>query len=218
MSQCSKPSRLFLNRMLATLRACPHQGSICLEGEFREDLKWWFDAYLASTNGVFIIQEEEVRTPVHLHVDSSSTACGGFSGREAYHHKFPRDIVNKGLSICHLEAINAVAALNLWAPGLKGKLVHLHSDSATAVAIMQAGRGRDAFLQACAREAWLTAAIHDLTLVVSHIPGRELQDTADALSREQLGEPFVGRVAALLASGVNRVSMPRACFTLSDCI
>ncbi len=96
--------------------------------------------------------------------------------------------------------------------------MHLHSDSATAVAIMQVGRGRDGFLQACAREAWLTATIHDLTLVVSHIPGRELQDTADALSREHLGEPFVGRVAALLASGVNRVSMPRACFALSDCI
>ncbi len=143
-------------------------------------------------------------------------ACGGFSGKEAYHHMFSPEVVSKGLAICHLEAINAVAALKLWAPGLRGNLVHLHSDSATAVAIMQVGRGRDSFLQACAREIWLTAALHDITLIVSHIPGRDLQDTADALSREHLGEPFTSRVTALLASGVSRVHMPKACFALSD--
>ncbi len=216
-SQCSKPSRLFLNRMLATLRACPDQGQVLLGEEFKKDLNW-FKSYLASTNGVFIIQKEEVRAPAHLYVDSSTAACGGFSGTEAYHHKFPQTLISRGLSICHLEAINAVAALKLWAPSLRGQLVHLHSDSATAVAIMQAGRGRNPFLQACAREAWVIAAINDLTLVVTHIPGRQLQDTADALSREHLGAPFTTRVAALLASGVTKVSMPRACFALSDSI
>ena len=35
---------------------------------------------------------------------------------------------------------------------LRGPLVHLFSDSSMAVMVFQAGRGRDEFLQSCARQ------------------------------------------------------------------
>ena len=86
-----------------------------------------------------------------------------------------------------------------------------------AVAIFQAGRGRDLFIQACARELWLTCAAWDITLAVGHVSGTFLEDTADALSRDHLGQPYRGRVEAMLASqGMACVSVPDHLFTLSD--
>ena len=60
--------------------------------------------------------------------------------------------------------------------------VQLYSDNTTAVAIFQAGRGRDEFIQSCAREVWITCATWDINLVVGHIPGLCLDGTADVLS------------------------------------
>ena len=57
------------------------------------------------------------------------------------------------------------------------------------MAIFQVGRGRDAFIQACAREVWLTCAAWDITLAVGHVAGTMLEATADALSRFHLGQP-----------------------------
>ena len=213
-SQCCTPARMFVNRMLATLRSAPHQGSTSLPEEFRKDLRW-FDTYLSSTNGVYMIQEEQ-RNPVDIYVDSCTTGGGGICAGQAYTHVYGEGLVHADLHICHLEAANALAALKLWAPALKGCLVHLHSDSSTAVAVMQMGRGKDAFLQTCAREAWLTAALHDITLEVQHIPGEQLLHTADALSREHLGGQFKARVEQLRSTrGIQMVALPRQCLTFS---
>ena len=85
--------------------------------------------------------------------------------------------------------------------------MHLHCNSVTAVAIMQAGQGRDPFLQACAREAWLISAIHGMTLVVKHIVGEQLTATTDALSRYHTGGKFQARVEQL-AAGSNITIIP----------
>ena len=81
---------------------------------------------------------------------------------------------------CHLEALNTVIVIRLWEPQLAHKLVHLFSDNATVVSIFQVGRGRDEFIQACAREVRITCATWDITKVVGHIPGTHFSDTADA--------------------------------------
>ena len=83
-------------------------------------------------------------------------------------------------------------------------LVHIFSDIAMAVAIFQAGKGRDAFIQACARELWLTCAVWDITLAVGHVPGTCLEDTDDALRCpsmlfDALCHPYQERVDRLLA-------------------
>ncbi len=65
----------------------------------------------------------------------------------------------------------------------------------------------------------MTAAIHDFTLVVHHIPGAQLQDTADALSRQHLGGQFKERVRRLVdEEGVHLVKLPRRHFSLSSYI
>ena len=71
---------------------------------------------------------------------------GVFTDMEAYHTQFPAHVVQQNASICHLEALNAMVAVKLWAPKLATQLVHLFCDNATAVAIFHMGRGRDPFL------------------------------------------------------------------------
>jgi hypothetical protein len=212
-TQCCPPARMFLNRMLATMRDCPPVGSTSLNEEFRKDLRW-FSAYVSSTNGVFMIHEDQ-RAPVNIYVDSCNSGGGGICEGQAYTHQYGDQLLEADIHINSLEAANAVAALKLWAPDLTGRLVHLYSDSSTAVAVMQMGRGRDPFLQTCAREAWLTAALHDITLEVRHIPGEELLETADALSRQHLGGQFRERVEHLKSTGIQMVALTKQCLSFS---
>ena len=54
-----------------------------------------------------------------------------------YHTEFPDHILHANHPMCHLEALNAVAALTTWASQLQGKLVHLFCDNDTAVSSLR---------------------------------------------------------------------------------
>ena len=54
-SRCVKPARLFVSRMLDTLRAAPPYGYTTLSEDFQKDIAW-FMAFLPSFNGVSLIQ------------------------------------------------------------------------------------------------------------------------------------------------------------------
>ena len=89
--------------------------------------------------------------------------------------------------------------VKVWVPHNKGQLVHLFSDNATAVAIFQAGKGQDNFIQVCARELWLSCAAWEITVAVRHVPGISLEDTANALSRWHMDHTYQERLDRLLA-------------------
>jgi hypothetical protein len=206
-AQVSPPARLFLNRMLATLRSCPPTGSINLTLQFKKDLAW-FAHFLPSTNGIFIIQPE-APPQHHIYVDSCLSGAGALYNQQAYHTVYPEELRRQEHPICHLEALNCVAALKQWGPQLTGKAVTLHCDSATAVAVLQLGKGRDPFVQQCARELWLTTAIQDIQLKVEHVPGEQLALTADALSRYHLGPIYRKRVQELIKLSNVQLTPPR---------
>ena len=195
-AQCCQSARLFLNCMFATLRDCPGDGTIQLSAEFKKDLQW-FRLYATSSNGVSII-DEDVRQTVDIFVDACTTSCGALCGDEAYHTTFPQHTLDQCHPICELEALNAAAAIKLWAPTLVGRKVRLYSDSSTAVAIIQADKGRNGHIQACVREIWLSCAIHGITLTCTHTSGDSLISTADALGRCHLGGVYQNRVHQLV--------------------
>ena len=60
------------------------------------------------------------------------------------------------------------------------------------VAVFQAMRGRDPFIQACIREVWSTCTVNDIALSVVHTPWEQLIDSADALSEYHLRGVFMG--------------------------
>ena len=55
--------------------------------------------------------------------------------------------------------------------------------------MVRSGRRRDAFMQRCLRQLWLTSARYDLDLHVSHIPGVH-NVFADCLSRWDADSTF----------------------------
>ena len=208
---CCPPARLFSTRMLETLRACPEQRRIALSPEFKKDVAW-FNKFLPSVEGFFIIHEDD-RVPVQLFVDACTSGCGAVTKMAAYHAQFPSHIVSEGHPICQLEALNAVVAIKLWAPSFSNCLLHLFSDNPTAVAIFHVGRGRDCFLQACAREIWLTCAVWDITLAVGHV----LTGMADALSRYHLGQIYKDKVQLLLSdNNITCTRVPPSLFLSND--
>ena len=125
----------------------PHMVSFHLSVEFRKGLAWFYH-FLPLTNRVFLIHED-ARQPVPHFMDACTSGCRALMGLETYHSQFLNHIPQQGISICHLEVLNATVAIKSWAPKYANRLVHLFSDNTTAVSIFQAGRGRDPFLQAC---------------------------------------------------------------------
>ena len=117
---------------------------------------------MPSTNGVYVIHEES-RSHIPIFVDACETGTGAICGHQVYHATFPAHMIHQPHPICHLEALNALAAVKNLDPTLHGALLHLYTDNTMAAAIFERGRGRDSFIQACARELWLVCTEHDLT-------------------------------------------------------
>ena len=131
--------------------------------------------------------------------------------------EFPSHIQQKGMSIFHLEALNAVVAMRVWAPQFANQLFHLLSDNSTDVVIFQAEKGKDPFLQACTKEIWLTCAAWNITLAVGHVAGVTLTSTADDLSQWHLGQAFKDKVDVLLReNNITCITIPAELFHVSN--
>ena len=50
-TKCVRQSRVFLNRLLDSLRSMKSEGSLSLSESFKKDLRWW-DLFMESYNGV----------------------------------------------------------------------------------------------------------------------------------------------------------------------
>jgi hypothetical protein len=178
-AKCVKPARLFVGRMLDTLRRSPLSGFTPLDDEFQKDI-FWFLQWIALYNGVHLMKHIDYYTKAF--VDSSLTGCGGICGHQIYHAEFPDFILDMDLDIVHLEMLNIVLACKLWANVWSNAAVEIFCDNAPAVCVLQNGRSKDNYLLKCAREIWLICVTNDISLKVTHKPGHEM-DIPDALSR-----------------------------------
>ena len=182
------PARLFTNRMLQNLRDTPRRGSETLSLGFKKDLKFFLDL-LPHYNGVRIIAKEEVQGQQELELDACLTGCGAFEGTQYYATPFPDSVIQQGHTIAHLEFLNIVVAVKVWAQKWEHHKVRIHCDNSNAVLAMQSGRSRDPFIQNCARELFLYGAMYDIDIKVVHVAGRLLV-RADALSRMHTAPKF----------------------------
>ena len=187
------PARLFTNRMLQNLREAPKRGAESLSLGFKKDLKFFLDL-LPHYNGVRIIDKESIQFQEELELDACLSGCGAFNGTQYYAEQFPTDVVEEGHTIAHLELLNIVVAIKVWADKWRGKKVKVHCDNSNACLAMQTGRSRDNFVQKCVRVIFLFAGRYDMDVTVVHIPGRLLV-RADALSRMHTEQKYRVRVA-----------------------
>ena len=99
--------------MLALFRAKQGDKRIFLTSEFHSDLDWFLN-FLPSYNVITFIRKAEIPNSQTLHVDASLTGLGGVWNKEVYATPI-FNIYGSDLKIVHLEMLNLVIALKLWA-------------------------------------------------------------------------------------------------------
>ena len=177
--KCVKPARVFLNRMLDLLRASHNNNQISLTDDFKRDLAW-FEKFLSTYNGVNLYDHK----PIHetLELDACLTSLGGRVQNCVYH--LPLEKGYQGFTIVHLEMVNILVAIRLFASRWSGRKILVRCDNQAVFAVLKPGRTRDPYLSACARNIWYCAATHDIDDRYVHIQGKENR-IADLLSRWQ---------------------------------
>ena len=176
------PVRLFTNRMLDDLRESTPTGASSLSYQFKQDVRFFLEL-LPIFNGKKIMAKHIIPYQEKVELDACLTGCGAVAGDQYYATQFPHDIAVKGHSIAHLELLNIVIAVKVWAERWSGWSVQIYCDNLNSVCVLQSGRSRDQFMRACAREIFLHSAAADIDIQVCHRPGLDMV-WADALSRE----------------------------------
>ena len=182
-SKCIFGSRVFLARLLASLRQLKKQNHrFKIGSQFRKDLIWWKE-FLVVYNGISYIPEMIWREP---DADMSTDAClvggGGWSGDELFSFKFPDDILGKGFHINILELWTVLVGLRIWKSRFTGKRIQIICDNEVSVGLINTGRGRDPMLLKILREILYLCCVENFQIRAVHIPGVENR-RADKLSR-----------------------------------
>ena len=178
--KCVVPARTFINRMLALFRQSSTKRRIVLTEEFHNDLNW-FLLFLPKFNGITYIQKPNIPGAQTLHVDASLTGLGGVWKNQVYATPI-FDIYDTPLKIVHLEMLNLVIALKLWAQDWAHSAVKFYCDNLAVVQVVRTGKIRDNMLALCLRNIWLITASYDIDLHIDHIQG-QTNKIADLLSR-----------------------------------
>ena len=185
-ARCVLPARCFMNRILAALRQAPFRGRHQATVELLRDIRWFTD-YAQTANGLVLLPQQE-KAEWLVECDSSLRAGGAFSKEKYFSEAYNQQVLNRGLHITQLEALNLVAAVwNLAPDSPHNYMLTVNTDNQASQTVLSSGAGRDPILCACARALWRFAAINSCTIKVVHKPGKDLV-LADALSRQHFDQ------------------------------
>ena len=176
-SKCVRTSRFFLNRLLDVLRAMEDKKQTLITVDAKRDINW-FIKFLPTYNGVTFFDYRPVNHSIEL--DASLQGLGARWGNQVYAMSLPLGYLD--LQIAHLEMLNILAALRVWQDRWKDKKVAIACDNWAVVQVLNIGRTRDLTLAAIARNIQYQAAVSNIHLKVTHIPGKK-NVIADLLSR-----------------------------------
>ena len=188
-SKCVLQSRVFLNRLLETLRLMKGKKIVRLSKSFQKDLKWW-SMFVEEYNGVSFIPSSVWTEPdVTFATDSCLVGCGGINSGEYFHSAFPKDIEDQNLPIHCLEMLTVLVAVRIWGCRLASLKVQIYCDNEPAVKVINSGKTKDAFMGSCIRELWLEVSKYGFQLRAVHLPGEENR-VPDWLSRWDCGQGY----------------------------
>ena len=218
-SKCVRPGRLFLTRILDTLRSLRrNHHRVKLSAEFRKDIRWWM-RFINVYNGVSLIPTQLWSAPDSIFsTDACLTGCGGMSSEQYFHVEFPPEVLLQFTAIHLLEALAIVIALRLWGRYWRGLRIMVHCDNFSVVSSLNSGRVQDKLLAACLREIWFLAAVHEFEIRACHLSSSENRG-ADLLSRWHLNSSFQNEFFSTYGLlGLQPVSVSVDMFQLSDTI
>ena len=180
-TNCVRPGRIFLSRLIYRLTDCATSGNK-LDQEMVKDIQWWRD-YLPDFDGVSILWLEDcLTTNAWLASDASLIGGGAVHKKQFFHVKFSPFIMNTTTNIAQRELYTILIAVKLWAKELSGKVVRFSTDSQVAMFAVNRGRTHDPFMLACLRELTRVLANHQILLKAVYL-NTKLNTLPDALSR-----------------------------------
>ena len=154
--------------------------------EFKKDIFWWSE-FLLIFDGISILSLEEWTEPDQFFsCDACLSGCCGISSSQYFHCAFPSFIIEQNLHINSLELLTVIVCLKVWVR--KGKKICIYCDNAFSVQVINHGRSRSRFLQACLREIAFICAINECEIKAIHLNGKDNR-VSDLLSRWDLS-PF----------------------------
>ena len=188
-SKCVLQSRVFMNRLLETLRSMSKKSSIKLGESFKKDVRWWA-RFIDDYNGVSFIPALTWMEPdATFATDSCLKGCGGLYFKEYFHVPFPHHIMDQQLPIHKLEMLAVLLAVRIWGQHCAGMKIQIFCDNESCVQVINSSRTRDPFLSTCLREIWLEVAKYGFELRAVHLPGEENR-VPDWLSRWDVHENY----------------------------
>ena len=152
-SRCSKPARLFVGRMLQTLRMAPDQGQITIGPSFAADVAW-FRVFLPTYNGIHLI--DPPRKLVQLQVAINQHLVIVHYQQNVYSIDLPTDDHVKTPQTMTLWAI--LAAAHIWGTHWHEANVTVSTSLARVEKIINTGASRHTAEMTIARNIWLASA------------------------------------------------------------
>jgi hypothetical protein len=217
-SKCVQQSRIFINRLLDTLRSISAQKSFIIPEAFRKDLRWW-SKFVDIFNGVSYIPPSIWAEPdVTFSTDSCLTGCGGICGYEYFHASFPDFIQSQDLPIHKLEMLAVLVGVRLWGKMCEGQKIRIYCDNQAVVQVINSSRTKDSFMGTCLRELWLEVSKFGFQLRAIHLPGEENR-VADWLSRWDCGLCYQNSFHNFIRGEQNKyfnIFTPAALFEFAD--
>lgn len=177
-SSCVRPGRAFINRMLNEMRAAESESVIYLSYEFIQDVKWWC-YFMEDFNGVSIMPENYWSEEM-FSSDACDSAAGGYYDGSYFHVLFPARVLSLPIHVKEMFAM--LTAVKLWGSQWAGKKIVSRCDNMACVQLINSGRSRDYWMQACIRELWYLASKFSFEIRAVHIAG-STNTLADHLSR-----------------------------------
>ena len=151
---CVKPSRTFVNRILALFRACSTP-RIALTHDFHQDLDW-FIRFLPHFSGVTGLKKDSIDNSQELYLDACLTGMGVVWWNRIYATPI-FEIPGFELTITHLEMLNFVIAFKVWGWFWEHSAITIFCDNMSVVHMVKT---KDKFLALCIGNIWLLAAYH----------------------------------------------------------
>ena len=204
------PGRIFYSRLITFLKQMPLDAMVPWSEDAARDLFWW-EKYLEEFDGVAVIPDAWWSTPdAVISTDACLRAAGGYCAlqRTCFHAVFPQAWTSReDVSISELECFAVILALRVWGEILTGRRLVLKCDNEATVHVVNSGRARNQFTQACLREILFWCAKWQLQIFVQHVSG-ESNRVADLCSRLHEDELNWERVQEVTSKDVLQVPIP----------
>ena len=180
-ARCVKFSRVFISRLLASLKlnsdALPYK-KIFLSQEMQKDIRWWF-TYIRSFNGVnFIINPGTIS---HSYKgDACQEGGGGYFAKEYWSKLLPKDLLPLPIHLKEFWVL--LVSIKLWGHLWTGSTAELYVDNTAVCLTCINQKPSNPLMSAFLREFLFLVVKYKFYPVVKHIGTKE-NFIADYLSR-----------------------------------